>query len=376
MTQLPGSANVLAINAGSSSVKAALFRAGDPPTELLRDKLEHVASPDDVIAWLEAKNATANLAGIAHRLVHGGSDHTAPAIVTAKLFHDLEKLKALDPTHLPAELALIAAFANHWPDVPQIACFDTAFHRDIPSVASTLPIPRRYKSQGIRRYGFHGISYEYLMEELARLAGPEAARGRVILAHLGAGASLAAVKDGRGIDTTMSFTPTAGLVMATRTGDLDPGVLIHLLRAEKLSTDHLDHLVNRESGLLGISETTADVRTLLAHEASDPRAAEAIAVFCYQARKWIGAMAAALGGLDTLVFAGGIGENAAEIRTRICKDLTFLGVRIASERNVACAAVISEDDAPVTVRVIRTNEEAMLARNAFRLLASVPASTS
>ena len=228
--------------------------------------------------------------------------------------------------------------------------------------------PRRYQARGVRRYGFHGLSYEYLLEELARVAGADAARGRVVLAHLGSGASLAAVRDGRCVDTTMGFTPTGGLVMGTRTGDLDPGVLLHLLRAEGLTPDRLDALVNRESGLLGISETSADVRDPLAREGTDPWAAEAVAVFCHQARKAIGAMAAALGGLEALVFAGGIGENAPEIRSRICGGREFLGVRLAPERNAASAPVISDDGAPVAVRVIRTNEEAMIARTVFRLL--------
>ena len=230
-----------------------------------------------------------------------------------------------------------------------------------------MVVPRRYQARGVRRYGFHGISYEYLLEELARVAGPEAARGRVILAHLGSGASLAAVRDGKCVDTTMGFTPTGGLVMGTRTGDLDPGVLVHLMRTENLTADQLDALVNRESGLLGISETSADVRDLLGREATDPRAAEALAVFRYQTRKWIGAMAAALGGFDTLVFAGGIGESSAVIRGRICNGLGFLGVRIAGDRNAAGATVISEDGAPVTVRVIRTDEEAMIARTVLRM---------
>lgn len=366
------SPRVLAINAGSSSVKFAVF-AGEPPTELFRSKLERVGSPDELITSLEAKGATKDLAAISHRLVHGGSKHTAPVIVSPELLRDLEALKPLDPTHLPAELELIAVFAKRFPNVPQVVCFDTAFHRDLPTVAHTLPIPRRYAASGVRRYGFHGISYEYLLEEIARVAGTDAARGRVILAHLGAGASLAAVRDGKCIDTTMSFTPTGGLVMATRTGDLDPGVLIHLLRSEKLSAEQLDRLVNHDSGLRGISETTADVRELLAHEATDTRAAEAIAVFCYQTRKWIGALAAALDGIDTLVFAGGIGENSPEIRARICDGLSYLGVRIAADRNTASAEIISADDAPVMVRVIRTNEEAMLARAALRVLGATHA---
>ncbi len=363
-----GAARVLAVNAGSSSVKFAVFGAGDPPRELARGKLERAGAATAVLDALEAQGATAHLAGIGHRLVHGGPDHFAPALVTPELLRALEKLKPLDPTHLPAELDLIAAFAARCPGVPQVACFDTAFHQNLPAVARTLPIPRRYQTQGVRRYGFHGISYEYLMEELARVAGPEAANGRVILAHLGSGASLAAVHNGECVDTTMGFTPTGGLVMCTRTGDLDPGVLLHLMRTEKLTADQLDALVNRESGLLGMSETSGDVRDLLAREAADSRAAEAVAVFCYQARKWIGAMAAALGGLDALVFAGGIGENAPEVRARICAGLGFLGVRIAPDRNAAGAAVISEDGAAVAVRVIRTDEEAMIARTVLRLL--------
>ncbi len=317
---------------------------------------------------LAAQGALDRLAGVGHRLVHGGPDHTAPEVVTPELLRDLERLKPLDPTHLPAELDLIAAFAARCPGVPQVACFDTAFHRDLPAAARTLPLPRRYQAQGVRRYGFHGLSYEYLMEELARVAGTEAANGRVILAHLGSGASLAAVHNGKCVDTTMGFTPTGGLVMGTRTGDFDPGVLLHLLRTENLTADQLDALVNRESGLLGLSETSADMRELLAREAADPRAAEAVAVFCYQAQKWIGALAAALGGLDTLVFAGGIGENSPEIRTRICDGLQFLGVRVAPNRNAAGDAVVSADGAPVAVRVVRTNEEAMIAGTVFRLL--------
>jgi acetate kinase len=356
---------VLAVNGGSSSVKFALFEG---ESERLRGKIEGAGSPDELVTQLGAKGATADLAAVSHRLVHGGPNHTAPATVTPELLRDLEQLQALDPTHLPAELELIAAFARRLPGVPQVACFDTAFHRDLPTVARVLPIPRRYFAEGVRRYGFHGISYEYLIEELARAAGEEAARGRVILAHLGSGASMAAVRDGKCIDTTMGFTPTGGLVMGTRTGDLDPGVLIYLSRSEKLSAEQLDTLVNRGSGLRGLSETTSDIRTLLASQASDPRAAEAVAAFCYSARKWVGAMAAALGGLNTLVFSGGIGEHSPEVRTRICESLTFLGVRIAPERNSKNAGVISADGAPVTVRVIRTNEEAMLARGALRLL--------
>ncbi|MBP3960291.1 acetate/propionate family kinase [Gemmata sp. G18] len=371
MAHPPGNnaGRVLVVNAGSSSTKFAAFTAGDAPQEVLRGKLERLDSASAVLDELEARGATTQLAGIGHRLVHGGPDRVASELVTPELLRDLKQLQPLDPTHLPAELELIAACAERFPGVPQVACFDTAFHRDLPAVARTLPVPRRYQAQGIRRYGFHGISYEYLMEELARVAGADAAHGRIVFAHLGSGASLAAVHNGKCVDTTMGFTPTGGLVMGTRTGDLDPGVLLHLSRAENLSADQLDKLVNRESGLLGISETSADTRELLACEATDPRAAEAIAVFCYQTRKWIGAMAAALGGLDTLVFSGGIGENAPEIRARICESLAFLGVSLVPARNTASAPVISPDGSSATVRVIRTNEEAMIARTVVRLLA-------
>jgi acetate kinase len=221
---------------------------------------------------------------------------------------------------------------------------------------------------GVRRYGFHGLSFEYLLGELQRQAGAEAAGGRVVLAHLGSGSSLAAVRGGRCVDTTMGFTPTGGLVMGTRTGDLDPGVLVHLARTEGLTADQLDRLVNRESGLLGVSGSSSDVRDLLARQADDPRAADAVELFCYSARKWIGAMAAALGGLDTLVFAGGIGENAVEVRARICDGLGFLGVRLDPARNANPDGVISVDGGACAVRVIRTDEETVIAGHAVRLL--------
>jgi acetate kinase len=240
----------------------------------------------------------------------------------------------------------------------------------MPRVAKLLPIPRRFDAKGVQRYGFHGLSYAYLIEELTRLGDPAAAKGRVILAHLGNGASLAAVRDGKSIDTSMGFTPTAGLVMSTRSGDLDPGLAPYLARTEKMTTQQFYEMVNHKSGLLGISETSSDMRDLCAIEATDVRAAEAVALFCYQAKKWIGSFAAALGGLDTLVFAGGIGENAALIRTHICEGLGFLGIEIHKSRNAENAAVISNDTSRVTVRVIRTDEELMIARSVCRLLGS------
>ena len=338
-----------------------------------REEDRRVDAPDQkaavrlLIDWLERAVGFAEIAAVGHRVVHGGSRYHQPERVTAELIEELRKISPYDPDHLPGEIELIEAFRNRDPDLPQVACFDTAFHHDMPRVAQIVPIPRRYEAAGVRRYGFHGLSYAYLMEELARVAGPEEARGRVILAHLGAGASLAAVRGGHSVDTTMGFTPASGLVMGTRTGDLDPGLVRFLSRAEGMTADQFDNLVNHESGLLGVSETSSDVRDLLARQNVDVRAAEAIELFCYQAKKWIGAFAAALGGIDTLVFAGGIGENAPEIRRRICAGLGFLGIALDEGRNASSAFLISTDQGPVKVRVIRTDEELMIAKAAARL---------
>jgi acetate kinase len=293
--------------------------------------------------------------------------HSAPERVTLKLLAELSRITPYDPDLLPREIALIEAFLRRHPKLPQVACFDTAFHRTMPRVATLLPIPRRYAAKGLERYGFHGLSYAYLMEELARL-DPRAARGRVILAHLGNGASMAAVNHGKSIDTSMGFTPTAGLVMSTRTGDLDPGLVYYLARTESMTAAQFQQMVNHESGLLGISGISSDMRDLCAREARDPRAAEAVALFCYQAKKWIGSFTAALGGLETLVFAGGIGENAPLIRARICDGLGFLGIQLNQKRNSNNAPLISSDAGRVRVRVIPTDEELMIARSVTRLL--------
>ena len=263
---------------------------------------------------------------------------------------------------------MIEAIQGRFPELPQVACFDTAFHHDLPGVARLLPIPLRYAAQGVRRYGFHGLSYAYLMEELARIDGAERARGKVILAHLGNGASLAAVSDGKSIDTSMSFTPTAGTPMSTRSGDLDPGLVSYLARTEQMTAEQFAEMVNFRSGLLGLSETSSDMRELLDREARDERAADAVALFCYQVKKWIGAFAAALGGLDTLIFAGGIGENAPTVRARICDGLDFLGLDLCQKRNAATEPLISTDAGRVKVRVIRTDEEIVIARSVARIL--------
>ena len=294
--------------------------------------------------------------------------HTAPELVSRELLDELHRIRPYDPEHLPREIELIEAFRQRYPKLPQVACFDTAFHRTMPRVAKMLPIPRRFDAKGIQRYGFHSLSYAYLMEELARLGDSAATKGRVILAHLGNGASMAAVRDGKSIDTSMGFTPTAGLVMSTRTGDLDPGLAPYLERTEQISTKQFYEMVNHESGLLGISETSSDMRDLLGRETQDVRAAEAVALFCYQTRKWIGAYAAALGGLDTLVFAGGIGENAPVIRARICAGLEFLGIEIEEKQNAANAGVISASAGRVAVRVIRTDEELTIARSVSKII--------
>ena len=381
---------VLALNSGSSSIKFAVFdsagqrrlsgnveRIGQaaPVLRVAGTKVEHLLTatvPADVVAelldWLDTQGHLVHVEAVGHRIVHGGPDHVEPELLTSAVIADLRRIAPIDPDHLPGAIALIEAVARRRPDLPQVACYDTAFHRTLPRVARLLPIPRRYEASGVRRYGFHGLSFAYLMEELARVGEPGEANGRVILAHLGSGASLAAVRGGSCIDTTMGFTPAGGLVMGTRTGDLDPGVLIHLMRNEGLTADQLDDLVNRQSGLLGVSEISADVRDLLSRQVTDVRAAEAVELFCYQARKWVGALAAALGGVDTLVFAGGIGENAAEIRSRICDRLGFLGVRLDPAHNAAGEGIISDDGSPCRVRVIRTDEEVMIARTIRRVL--------
>jgi len=388
--------HILTINGGSSSIKFALFEAGPSLRRILQGAMERIGRPDATLRMkglnvekessrpvvaadhtaavdvlmdaIMAREEAAALAAVGHRVVHGGPKYGQPQRITAEMVEELRQLGPFDPEHLPEEILLTEALRRRFPDLPQVACFDTAFHHDLPQVARMLPIPRRYEAKGVRRYGFHGLSYEFLMGELARQAGPEAAHGRVILAHLGNGASLAAVRDGKPMDTSMSFTPTAGVPMSTRSGDLDPGLPWYLARTEGLSPKRFHEMVNFESGLLGISETSSDIRDLLDQETQDVRAAEALAMFCYQVKKWIGSFAAALGGLDTLIFAGGIGENAPVIRARICEGLEFLGVALEEKRNATSAPLISAEAGRVAVRVIRTDEELTIARSVARVL--------
>jgi acetate kinase len=385
---------VLTINVGSSSIRFAVYEAGEAPRRRLNGKIDRIglsgtnlivndpaekqqiprrfAASDHrtaigfLLDWLEAQPVFASVKAAGHRVVHG-MKHCESERVTPSLLAELHRITPYAPDHLPREIGLIEAFSRRHPQLPQVACFDTAFHRTMPRVATLLPIPRRYATKGVERYGFHGLSYAYLMEELGRI-DPAATKGRVILAHLGSGASLAAVRHGKSIDTSMGFTPTSGLMMSTRTGDLDPGLVYYLARTERMTAARFQRMVNHESGLLGVSGTSSDLRDLCASEVDDVQAAEAIALFCYQTKKWIGSFVAALGGLDTLVFTGGIGENAPLIRERICAGLDFLGIVLNQKHNAKNAPLISPAANRVKVRVIHTDEELMIARSVTRVL--------
>lgn len=388
--------HVLSVNVGSSSLKVALWRTGGDGERLLarggvsqlgatRGRLVvtvPTAPADDppaLDADVPVSDADAGigavldaLAGaglprpdaVGHRLVHGGPAHVAPAVVSAEVLADLDDAVPFAPLHLPRELAVVRAVATRLAALPQVVCFDTAFHRRMPAVARRLPLPRALWDEGVRRYGFHGLSYEYVLSAL----GP-AASGRLVVAHLGSGASLAAIRDGAAIDTTMGLTPIGGLMMGTRSGDLDPGVLLHLARRGALDAGALEHLVDRESGLRGVSGTSPDVRTLLARRATDAAAHEALELFCWIARKHVGAMAAALGGLDQLVFTGGIGEHAPTLRAEICTGLEHLGVRLDEARNAARDEIVSAAESRCIVRVMTTDEERIIARHTYALLA-------
>jgi acetate kinase len=387
---------ILTINGGSSSIKFALFEAGETLQRILAGSIERIGLPETTFVvkglnkadnfekslkagnhtaavgvlmdWIEQRFQRGELSAIGHRVVHGGPKYSEPQRITPEMVAELHQLQPFDPEHLPEEILLTEAFHHRFPNLVQVACFDTAFHHDLPRIAQILPIPRRFEAKGVRRYGFHGLSYAFLMEELGRVAGLQAARGRVILAHLGNGASLAAVYEGKSMDTSMGLTPTGGVPMSTRSGDLDPGLVWYLARTEKMNAKQFNEMVNFQSGLLGISETSSDMQDLLQHETDDVRAAEAVSLFCYQVKKWIGAFAAALGGLDTLVFAGGIGENSPVVRARICDGLGFLGIRVEEKSNDANAAVISKHDGQVTVRVMHTDEEFMIAKTVCNVL--------
>ncbi|HEU5408714.1 MAG TPA: acetate/propionate family kinase [Nitrospira sp.] len=396
MNRQESSPFILTINGGSSSIKFALFRAVDLSVPVTRGMIDRIGLPNSemlvtdtatqqssrravhapdhrtcvgfITEWLEQQVGMGRLCAVGHRVVHGGKTYSRPERVTPELLAELRRLCPYSPEHLPAEITLIESFRRHDPTLTQIACFDTAFHRDLPRVARLMPIPRRYEKLGIQRYGFHGLSYAFLMRELTRMGAPGEAESRVILAHLGNGASMAAVKNGQALDTTMGFTPASGLPMSRRSGDLDPGLVAYLTRTEGMTVERFHGMVNTESGLLGVSEISSDMRDLLKQERSDPRAAEAVGLFCYQARKWIGALAAALGGVDSLVFSAGIGEHAPAIRARICAGLEFLGIVINEPANEANQPVISSEASRVRVRVIPTDEEREIAESVVRLL--------
>ncbi len=397
--ELNSAHSILVLNAGSSSIKFSIFQFDNTLALRLTGKLEmnkhgvtltsidasgnrqESAEPtatnrkltiNFLIHWLEKQKLFGTIRAVGHRVVHG-MHHTDPERVTESLLNELHHMTPYNPDHLPTEIGLMEAF--HWrhPALVQVACFDTAFHRTLPQIAKLLPIPRHYFENGIQRYGFHGLSYAYLMQELARQNDPIASQGRIILAHLGNGASMAAVRDGKSIDTSMGFTPSGGLPMSTRMGDIDPGLFTYLERNEHLTPEQIQHMINFESGLLGISGTSSDICELLKHEAEDTRAAEAIDHFCYQAKKLIGAYTAALGGLDALIFTGGIGENSAIVRARICDGLSFLGIHLHKGRNfqttnLFSTNVISTNSSPVKIRVIPTREDLMIARSILQII--------
>jgi len=386
---------VLVVNGGSSSIKFALFETDHELRRIVEGQIERIGQPNpqfhltDLIDsgnslsqavkaanyqaavevledWMESKRRS--LIAIGHRVVYGGTFYRSPQLISKEMLANLGLLVACDPDHLPGEIQLIEACSKKFPNTPQVACFDTSFHRDMPQVAKLMAIPRRYAEKGIERFGFHGISYEFLMGELTRIGDPAAIHGKVILAHLGNGASLAAIHNGKSIDTSMGFTPTSGIPMGTRSGDIDPGLISYLANSENMSLAQWDHLVNHESGLLGISETSSDMRDLLERETSDVRAAEAVALFCYQITKCIGAFAAALNGLDALVFSGGIGQHADVIRSRVCANLSFLGIHLDLQRNSVHSCLISSDASLVRVRVMATDEESVIARSVIKTL--------
>ncbi len=390
---------ILTINGGSSTIRFAAFRSSGEMERILAGKVEGIGRPDATLTATDVtRNETYRLGiraadhrqaahslidriggwtggepfrAIGHRVVHGGLRIDRHQIVTPDLIRELRRTQPLDLAHLPREIALIEAFHDRYPGVVQIACFDTAFNRTLPRVAQILPVPRRYFEAGVRRLGFHGLSYAYLLQELRRISAAEAA-GRVVLAHLGAGASMTALNNGAPADTSMAFTPTAGLVMGTRPGDLDPGLLVYIMRTENLTPEQMDAFVSHDCGLAGVSGSTSEMRELIARRAHDEKARDAFDLFCYQAKKFVGAYAAVLGGLDTLVFSGGIGERSPEVRASVCDGLEFLGVRLEATLNArvtVAEGVISAPDSRVVVRVIPTDEELMIARIVFDLLA-------
>ncbi len=388
---------VLVLNAGSSSIKFECFAVeADEPVSLFAGQVEgigavphfvargvagatlaerrwdggdapatHAAALGVIIGWLDGAMEGRRLVVVGHRVVHGGPDHAAPVILDAALLEALRGLAPLAPLHQPHNLAGIEAAIAAYPGVPQVACFDTAFHRSHAWEADTFALPPEFYDRGIRRYGFHGLSYEYIAWSLAR-DEPALAGGRLVVAHLGNGSSLCAIHKGRSVDSTMGFTALDGVPMGTRCGQIDPGVLLHLMQADGMDAAALTRLLYGNAGLKGMSGISQDVRDLEA--SADPRAARALSHYCWRVRREIGALAAALGGIDALVFTAGIGENARNVRAAICTGLGFLGISLDPERNAANAPEISPPGAPTRVLVRPTDEEGMIARHALALL--------
>jgi acetate kinase len=389
---------IVTINSGSSSLKFALYQMDDSEElfftgsfsdigeenglfqvmnnqneNIVRQNLnlpDHHNALQTLSKWLKEDYPEHSLTAIGHRIVHGGKDYTKPEFITGKLTSALNQLIPFAPDHLPHQIKAIESLHKIYPGLKQVACFDTSFHSSMPKTAKMFAVTRDLFRQGVQRYGFHGLSYEYILSELKRIGEKSSIKGRLIIAHLGNGASMAAVKDGKSIDTTMGFTPAGGMMMSSRSGDLDPGILIYLLKEKHLNISQLNDLINQKSGLIGISGISSDMKVLLDNRQENPHAVEAIELFCYQARKFIGALSAVLGGIDELIFTGGIGENAPEIRKQICNELAYLGISIDEASNNRNAPVISKKDKPVIVRVIKTNEELMIARHTRNLITS------
>jgi acetate kinase len=387
---------ILTINSGSSSIKMGLYEMakteklmfsgtltrigltagaftvenaeGNTLVDQPADLPDHETALKMLFQWLETHEPDQNLDAVGHRVVQGGQKYSTPHRVTTELIAELKDLVPLAPDHLPHEIKAIQATCSAYPKLVQVACFDTAFHQTMPQLAKIAALPRYYQHEGLIRYGFHGLSYEYIMQELRKVAGESAANGRVIIAHLGNGASMVAVWHGKSMDTTMGFTPVSGLVMSTRSGDLDPGILIYLIQEKGMRPSTLNDMINQHAGLLGVSGISSDMQDLLEKEGTEAHAHQAVELFCYRASKHLGALAAVLGGVDTLIFTAGIGENAPVVRQRICQKLSFLGIQIDSGRNDANAAIISPDGAKVTVRVMKTNEDLMVARHSYLLI--------
>jgi len=386
---------ILTINPGSTSIKIAIYEWKEMPAPFLEAIIDNIGTTEASLSIsckdptynqvhpIEVKNHdtaakilvdklkqlgfSQNIKVIGHRIVHGGPKYFKPSLIDNQVLEDMSNLLLLDPIHIPMELELIKSFQDLFPNVLQVASFDTSFHHHLPTVAQTLALPRHYESIGLRRYGFHGLSCSYIMTALKNLVGEERANGRIIIAHLGGGVSLTAIRDGKSVDTTMGLTPNSGVPMATRSGDIDSGLPLLLSQLDKIDFEEFNDLVNFQSGLLGVSETTADMKQLVENQNNDPRAKQAVDFFCYQIKKAIGSLSATLDGIDILVFTGGIGENSAIIRDKICTNLTFLGIQLDHSNNRSNQRVISDVSSHTQVRVIHTIESSIIAKDAWQL---------